>query len=115
MRHDRVTGVNICAHPIPSVWGKKLTADFNGGNQSSDGGLVLLREAEGKLGLLPVGHGLDSRIPEAAAFRIMPRSKALRFASVPKAAAVNAMARGSQHKRHQRYEPVDRPRGGEVR
>src|SRR5258708_36907593 len=62
MRHDRVTGVNICAHPIPSVWGKKLTADFNGGNQSSDGGLVLLREAECKLGLLPVGPGRDPRI-----------------------------------------------------
>src|SRR5258708_13193795 len=107
MRHDRVTGVNICAHPIPSVWGKKLTADFNGGNQSSDGGLVLLREAECKLGLLPVGHGLDSRIPEAAAFRIKPTSKALRFPSVPKSPAANGIATRSPPTPPQTHAPSD--------
>ncbi len=36
---------------LPSVWRKKLTVDFNGGNQSSNGGLLLLREAERKLGV----------------------------------------------------------------
>jgi len=35
---------------LPSVHRKKLTVDFDGGNQSSDAGL-LLREAEGKLGV----------------------------------------------------------------
>jgi hypothetical protein len=36
---------------LPSVRRKKLTADFEGGNQSSDAGLLLLREAERKLGV----------------------------------------------------------------
>ena len=35
---------------LPSVQRKKLTVDFAGGNQSSDGGL-LLRQAERKLGV----------------------------------------------------------------
>src|SRR5258708_29274140 len=41
--------------PLPfdllSVRRKKLTVDFEGGNQSSDGGLLLLRQAERKLGV----------------------------------------------------------------
>ena len=36
---------------LPSVRRKKLTVDFSGGHQSSDGGLLLLREAERKLGV----------------------------------------------------------------
>ena len=36
---------------LPSVRRKKLTADFEGGNQSSDAGLLLLREAERELGV----------------------------------------------------------------
>jgi hypothetical protein len=36
---------------LPSVQRKKLTVDFDGGNQSSDGGLLLLRQAERKLGV----------------------------------------------------------------
>jgi Transposase DDE domain group 1 len=36
---------------LPAVRRKKLTVDFDGGNQSSDGGLLLLREAERKLGV----------------------------------------------------------------
>jgi hypothetical protein len=36
---------------LPSVDRKKLTVDFNGGTQSSDAGLLLLREAERKLGV----------------------------------------------------------------
>jgi Transposase DDE domain group 1 len=36
---------------LPSVRRKKLTIDFEGGNQSSDGGLLLLRQAERKLGV----------------------------------------------------------------
>jgi hypothetical protein len=41
--------------PLPfelsAVCRKKLTVDFEGGNQSSDGGLLLLRHAERKLGV----------------------------------------------------------------
>jgi len=37
---------------LPAVRGKKLTVDFDGGNQSSDAGLVLLRGAEKKTGVI---------------------------------------------------------------
>jgi Transposase DDE domain group 1 len=36
---------------LPAVCRKKLTVDFDGGNQSCDAGLLLLREAERKLGV----------------------------------------------------------------
>jgi hypothetical protein len=36
---------------LPAVDRKKLTVDFNGGTQSSDGGVLLFREAERKLGV----------------------------------------------------------------
>jgi hypothetical protein len=36
---------------LPAVHRKKLTVDFDGGTQSSDAGLLLLREAERKLGM----------------------------------------------------------------
>jgi hypothetical protein len=36
---------------LPAVCRRKLTVDFNGGNQSSDAGLLLLREAERKVGV----------------------------------------------------------------
>lgn len=36
---------------LPAVRCKKLAADFDGGNQSSDAGLLLLREAERRLGV----------------------------------------------------------------
>src|SRR6201986_1548727 len=36
---------------LPSICRKKLTIDFNGGNQSSNGGLLLLREKERTLGV----------------------------------------------------------------
>src|SRR5450631_3400845 len=41
----------LLAFDLPSVHRKKLTVDFDGGNQSSDGGLLLLRQAERKLGV----------------------------------------------------------------
>jgi Transposase DDE domain group 1 len=36
---------------LPAVCRKKLTVDFNGGIQSSDGGFLLLREAERERGV----------------------------------------------------------------
>jgi Transposase DDE domain group 1 len=36
---------------LPAVQRKKLTIDFDGGNQSSDAGALLLREAERKTGV----------------------------------------------------------------
>ena len=36
---------------LPSVHRKKLTVYFDGGNQSSDAGLLLLRQADRKLGV----------------------------------------------------------------
>jgi hypothetical protein len=36
---------------LPAVHRKKITVDFNGGNQSSNAGLLVLRESERKLGV----------------------------------------------------------------
>src|SRR3974377_1609499 len=36
---------------LPSVCRKKLTVDFDGGNQSSNGGVLLLRESERSVGV----------------------------------------------------------------
>jgi hypothetical protein len=46
MSHD-----TLLPFDLPSVGRKKLTIDFAGGNQSSDGGLLLLRAAERRLGV----------------------------------------------------------------
>lgn len=46
MSHD-----TLLPFDLPSVGRKKLTVDFAGGNQSSNGGLLLVREAERKLGV----------------------------------------------------------------
>ena len=53
---------------LPSVRRKKLTVDFDGGNQSSDGGLLLLREAERKLRVC--GRLADAMPDRRAASRI---------------------------------------------
>jgi hypothetical protein len=37
---------------LPAVRTKKLTVDFDGGNQSSDAGMLLLRAAEKKVGAI---------------------------------------------------------------
>ena len=51
---------------LPAASRKKVTADFAGGLISSDGGLVLLREAERRLGLAEALAGCiqDWRDPE---------------------------------------------------
>ena len=56
---------------LPSVRRKKLTVDFEGGNQSSNGGALLLREAERDVGVcrrlaetMP-----DRRDPDRASWR----------------------------------------------
>src|SRR2546430_5408614 len=46
-----MTDDTLLAFDLPSVHRKKLTVDFDGGNQSSDGGLLLLRQAERQLGV----------------------------------------------------------------
>src|SRR5207342_360600 len=46
-----MTDDTLLAFDLPAVHRKKLTVDFEGGNQSSDAGLLLLREAERKLGV----------------------------------------------------------------
>src|SRR6202043_4114674 len=45
-----MTDDTLLPFDLPAVRRKKLTVDFDGGNQSSDAGLLLLRQAEGKLG-----------------------------------------------------------------
>ncbi len=68
---------------LPAVRRKKLTVDFAGGNQSSDAGLLLLREAERKLGVcrrlaeaMPDRRDPD-RIEHAMFELVMARSSAI--------------------------------------
>src|SRR6202047_2719240 len=46
-----MTDDTLLPFDLPAVHRKKLTVDFDGGNQSSDAGLLLLREAERRLGV----------------------------------------------------------------
>jgi Transposase DDE domain group 1 len=46
-----MTGDTPLPFDLPAVDRKKLTVDFNGGAESSDGGLLLFRVAEHKLGV----------------------------------------------------------------
>ena len=46
-----MTDDTLLPFDLPSVCRKKITVDFNGGNQSSNGGLLLLREKERTLGV----------------------------------------------------------------
>ena len=45
-----MTDDTLLPFDLPAVRRKKITVDFEGGNQSSDGGLLLLRQAECRLG-----------------------------------------------------------------
>jgi hypothetical protein len=46
-----MTDETLLPFDLPAVCRKKVTVDFSGGNQSSNGGLPLVREAERKLGV----------------------------------------------------------------
>ena len=46
-----MTDDTLLPFDLPAVRRKKLTVDFDGGNQSSDAGLLLLRQAERRLGV----------------------------------------------------------------
>ena len=46
-----MTDDTLLPFDLPAVRRKKLTVDFDGGNQSCDAGLLLLREAERKFGV----------------------------------------------------------------
>ena len=60
-----MTEDTVLSFDLPAVRRKKVTADFDGGLISSDGGLVLLREAERRLGLAETLAGCirDGRDP----------------------------------------------------
>jgi hypothetical protein len=45
-----MTNDKLLPFDLPAVRRKKLTVDFEGGNQSSNGGLLLLRHSERKPG-----------------------------------------------------------------
>ncbi len=46
-----MTDDTLLPFDLPAVRRKKLTVDFEGGNQSSNGGALLLREAERDVGV----------------------------------------------------------------
>lgn len=76
MQHD-----SLLPFDLPAVQRKKVTAAFDGGSISSDGGLVLLREAERRLGVSAIlakclrdrrdPHQITHRIDEMLLFRML--------------------------------------------
>jgi hypothetical protein len=60
-----MTEATLLPFDLPAVQRKKLTVDFDGGSQSSDGGLLLLREAERSVGICTrlAGSLTDRRDP----------------------------------------------------
>jgi hypothetical protein len=50
-RHSHQTDETLLPFDLPAVRRKKLTVDFEGGNQSANGGALLLREAERDVGV----------------------------------------------------------------
>jgi hypothetical protein len=78
-----MTDDTLLPFDLPAVHRKKLTVDFQGGNQSSDAGLLLLREAERKLGVcrrlaeaMPDRRDPD-RVRHAMFEMVMARSSAI--------------------------------------
>jgi hypothetical protein len=78
-----MTDDTLLPFDLPAVRRKKLTVDFEGGNQSSDAGLLLLREAERKVGVcrrladaMPDRRDPD-RILHAMLEMVMARSSAI--------------------------------------
>jgi len=78
-----MTDDTLLPFDLPAVRRKKLTVDFEGGNQSSDAGLLLLREAERKLGVcrrlaeaMPDRRDPD-RIHHAMVEMVMARASAI--------------------------------------
>lgn len=71
----------LLAFDLPAVCRKKVTATFDAGAVSSDGGLLLLREAERRLGLADLLAGclrdrrdptlIDHTLPEMLRFRML--------------------------------------------
>jgi Transposase DDE domain group 1 len=61
-----MTEATLLPFDLPAVQRKKLTVDFGGGTQSSDGGLLLLREVERSLGICArlAGSLTDPRAPQ---------------------------------------------------
>ena len=53
--------LSLCLPGLSPVQEKEIVARFDGGRLSSDGGVVLLREIEARLGLSHVGE--DERLP----------------------------------------------------
>lgn len=71
-----MTDDSLLSFDLPSVQRKKVSAAFDGGLISSDGGLVLPREAERSLGLAETLAGcirvhFTSACPDAALFRLL--------------------------------------------
>jgi hypothetical protein len=78
-----MTDDTLLPFDLPAVCRKKLTVDFDGGNQSSDAGLLLLREAERELGVcrrladaMPDRRDAD-RIRHAMFEMVMARASAI--------------------------------------
>jgi len=77
-----MTEATLLPFDLPAVQRKKLTVDFDGGSQSSDGGLLLLREVERALGICArlAGSLPDPRDPGRVAHQLIELIKTRVFA-----------------------------------
>ena len=91
-----MTDDTLLPFDLPAVRRKKLTVDFDGGNQSSDAGLLLLRQAERRLGVcrrladaMPDRRDPD-RIRHAMFEMVTARASLSRGATCPDAPPIKA-------------------------
>ena len=73
-----MTDDSLLPFDLPAVQRKKVTAAFDGGLISSDGGLVLLREAERSLGLAETMAGCRRGARPRRRGRAVPAGRAER-------------------------------------
>ena len=97
-----MTEDSLLPFDLPAVRRKKVTADFGVGLISSDGGVVLLREAERRLGLAEALAGCirEWRDPATVPYRATPAQTRPGYLSLP------ASGQRGDHGRRQLYELV---------
>jgi hypothetical protein len=87
-RHPAMTDDNLLSFSFPAVQRRKITAAFDGGRISSDGGVMLLAQADRRLGIadrlarvIPDGRDQDRvthLLPDILRARISPSPAAMK-------------------------------------
>jgi hypothetical protein len=110
-----MTEATLLPFDLPAVHRKKLTVDFEGGSQSSDGGLLLLREAERSLGICArlAGSLTDRRDPGRVRHQLVELIKARALAICVAQAAPPSPTLDNHNASHREF-PHNQPPGRPV-